>query len=171
MRRLPVLQETESDDALAASRPRWQWTLIGAGLTVTLWVPLVLLTTPIVVALAVRVFGPSPSSEASPGRGAGQHGDALAAALAALSMFAVAAFVAGSLVGRFGGRSGMREAAVGAGLAAAIAAGLSLLVGRGIPWQLVAAAFACLAAGGTIAAALGARFGLRRRPVLDSATR
>ena len=40
MRRLPVIQQVEADDQAAAERPRWQWCLIGAGLTATIWVPL-----------------------------------------------------------------------------------------------------------------------------------
>src|SRR3954469_24188774 len=40
VRRLPVLQNQDTDDAAAARRPRWQWVLIGAGLVITLFLPL-----------------------------------------------------------------------------------------------------------------------------------
>ena len=40
VRRLPVLQNQDTDDAAAARRPRWQWVLIGAGFVITLFLPL-----------------------------------------------------------------------------------------------------------------------------------
>jgi hypothetical protein len=56
MRRLPVLQESTSDDALAASRPPWQWTVIGAGLVTTIWLPLSVIAAPFGAAALLGSF-------------------------------------------------------------------------------------------------------------------
>jgi hypothetical protein len=46
MRRLPVIQQASNEDQAAAERPRWQWCLIGAGLTVTIWAPIAVIAVP-----------------------------------------------------------------------------------------------------------------------------
>lgn len=104
-RRLPVIQEPTGEDAEAALRPAWQWVLIGSGLLVTMWTPLVL------VALAVaRKISALRSPTAPPG-------SALAASLVAATL-ALSALAAGYLVARFGSRARPRHA-VFAGLASA----------------------------------------------------
>ena len=40
VRRLPVIQTPPSEDAEAQARSPWQWVLIGAGFTITFWLPL-----------------------------------------------------------------------------------------------------------------------------------
>jgi len=160
MRRLPVLQDATTDDALAASRPRWHWTLIGAGLAATLWAPLTVMATPIGQRLFERFAG-APLIRAA----------FLAAAAPALVAFAAAAGTAGALVGRFGGAAGNREAALGPVVAAAALSAFTVLAGNGFTWMHAAAAFAALGAEGAAFGALGARLGLRKRPVLDSAPR
>jgi hypothetical protein len=41
-RRLPVIQEPTGEDAEAAARPAWHWVLIGAGMLVSMFMPLAL---------------------------------------------------------------------------------------------------------------------------------
>ena len=41
-----MIQQASSDDQAAAERPRWQWCLIGAGLTVTIWAPIAVIAVP-----------------------------------------------------------------------------------------------------------------------------
>lgn len=94
-RRLPVIQEPTGEDAEAAARPGWQWSLIGSGLLVTIWTP--------VVGLVLTLARPGPGG---------------AAGLAALT-FSLAALAAGYLVGRFGVRARPRHA-IFAGLLAAL---------------------------------------------------
>jgi hypothetical protein len=108
MRRLPVIQEPTGEDAEAAVRPGWQWAVIGSGLLVTMWTPMVAL----VFALAGKVAGGSP----------------LPAFLFACT-FAVSAVAAGYLVARFGPRARTRHA-VAAGLLAAAEICFVGLLGR-----------------------------------------
>jgi len=104
-RRLPVIQEPTGEDAEAALRPAWHWVLIGSGLLVTIWTPLVL------VALAVA------RKIATLGSTAVRTGPGIAACLVAATL-ALSALLAGYLVARFGSRTRLRHAAL-AGLAAA----------------------------------------------------
>ena len=114
-RRLPVIQEPTGEDAEAAARPAWQWVLIGSGLLVTIWTPLVAIALAIARKIAAGVAG-----GAAPGAGA-------AALLVAIS-FALASLAAGYLVARFGPRTRPRHA-VFAGLAAAFEIWLLALLG------------------------------------------
>jgi predicted permease len=100
IRRLPVIQEPTGDDAEAAARPAWQWAVIGSGLLVTMWTPMVAL----VFALAGKLSG-NGSSSAGP-------------AYLFAATFALSAVAAGYLVARFGPRTRSRHAVI-AGLLAA----------------------------------------------------
>lgn len=101
-RRLTVIQEPAGEDAEAAARPAWHWVLIGSGLLVTIWTPLVA----IALLVARKIAG-----DRAPG-------SAVLALLVAFS-FVVAGLAAGYLVARFGLRTRPRHA-VFAGLAAAL---------------------------------------------------
>jgi hypothetical protein len=147
-RRLPVIQEPTGDDAVAASRPAWQWVLIGSGLLVTIWTPTV------AVALAI-------ARKISAARAGGPPlGPTVAAALVALT-FAASSVAAGYLVARFGPRTRLRHALL-SGLVAAGEIWLLALMGGAFTSGLVAASallsLSILASG---FCALGGR--LRRR--------
>jgi hypothetical protein len=105
-RRLPVIQEPTGEDAGAASRPAWQWSLIGSGLLVTIWTP----TVGVVLAVARKL--------AASRQGAPALGPSLAAVLVAAT-FALAGIAAGYLVARFGRRTQLRHV-IGAGLLASL---------------------------------------------------
>ncbi len=122
-RRLPVIQEPSGEDAEAAARPAWQWVLIGSGLLVTIWTPLV------AVSLAIARWIAEARSADTPGAG-------VAAGLVAAS-FALSSAAAGYLVARFGPRAQLRHAALAGLLAAAEIWGLALL-GRAFSSTLVA---------------------------------
>jgi hypothetical protein len=133
-RRLPVIQEPTGEDAEAAARPAWQWVLIGSGLLVTIWTPLVV----VVLWLVRKIAGPS-----------GTSGPVLAVSLVAAT-FAGASMAAGYLVARFGLRTRPRHA-VFSGLVAALEIWLLALLGGAFPsvWDGVSSllALAALAAG------------------------
>ncbi|HYJ11227.1 MAG TPA: hypothetical protein VEX18_19530 [Polyangiaceae bacterium] len=101
-----MIQEPTGEDAEAAARPPWQWVLIGSGLLVTIWTPLV------VVALAVarRLTAP------------------VVAPLLVAAAFALASLATGYLVARFGPRTRPRHV-VFAGLLAALEIWLLALLG------------------------------------------
>ena len=148
VRRLPVLQNPDTDDAAAARRPRWHWVLIGAGLVITLFLPLSWLG----VWLGAWL-----------GRsGSGGTQVVLGVAPVALS-FLVACGGAGALVGRFGGRAKAREGALAGALGAFLGWGLAALGGSLSPWIIAVSSLAVLLTFGAGAAFLGARWGLTRR--------
>jgi tRNA-(ms[2]io[6]A)-hydroxylase len=169
-RRLPVIQNDESEDAAAAARPRLQWIVIGAGLTVTIWAPLALVAMPLGVRLATRAFGATGATTGGvpPSPGAA----ALAAAPVVLS-FLFGALASGALVGRFGGKAGPREAALGGVLGAAGASLLGLRPGLGLSIAGIFAIFSLLSLFGAAGGALGGHWGRRSRheAVLDSKSR
>jgi hypothetical protein len=151
VRRLPVLQNDETDDALAARRPRWQWILIGAGFVITLFLPL----SQVGVWLGQRLS-----------RAAGSDRVALRIGLGALPValsFLIACGSAGALVGRFGGRAKAREAALSGALGAFVGWGLAALGGALSPWLVAVTTFFALVVFGAGAAFIGARLGLARR--------
>jgi hypothetical protein len=161
-RRLPVVQNEPSEDAEAAARPRFHWVLIAAGLTVTLWAPLVVVAMPLGARLAALAVGVSADSIAggAPGVSPRRHtAFALIAAAPAMLSFLAAAAMSGALVGRFGGRAGRREASLGAIFAALMVSILSLRSGLGFPVAGIVAGFAMLSALGALGAALGATWG------------
>jgi hypothetical protein len=114
-RRLPVIQEPTGEDAEAAARPAWQWVLIGSGLLVTIWTPMVI----VALAISRRLAGP-----------------ASAPPLVAAT-FALASLAAGYLVARFGLRTRPRHA-VFAGLLAALEIWLLALLGGAFHSALLA---------------------------------
>ncbi|HYQ15014.1 MAG TPA: hypothetical protein VEQ58_04640 [Polyangiaceae bacterium] len=123
-RRLPVIQEPTGDDAVAASRPSWQWVLIGSGLLVTIWTPSVGVTLAVARKIAASRAGGPPL------------GPGIAAALVALT-FALSAVASGYLVARFGQRTAIRHA-VFAGLVASGEIWLLALLGGAFTSVLVA---------------------------------
>lgn len=149
MRRLPVLQNQDTDDAAAARRPRWHWILIGAGLLITLFLPLSLLGV---------WLGTLLSRAAS----SGGLRVVLGSAPVACS-FLLASAGAGALVGRFGGRAKSREAAWSGALGALTTWGLAALGGSLRPWLVAVVSLAVLLAAGASFAFLGARLTLARR--------
>ena len=152
VRRLTVLQNDETDDALAARRPRWQWILIGAGFVITLFLPLA----QVGVWLGQRLSQAAvPSDRVALRIGLG----ALPVALS----FLIACGGAGALVGRFGGRAKAREAALSGALGAFVGWGLAALGGALSPWLVAVTTFFALVVFGAGAAFIGARLGLSRR--------
>lgn len=148
VRRLPVLQSQDTDDAAAARRPRWHWVLIGAGLVITLFLPLSLLGVRLGAWLSRLSTGGTQI--------------VLGVAPVALS-FLLASGAAGALVGRFGGRAKAREAALSGALGAFVGWGLAALGGSLSPWIIAVSSLVVLLIFGAAAAFLGARFGLARR--------
>ena len=148
-RRLPVIQEPTGEDAEAAARPAWQWVLVGSGLLVTIWTPLVA----VALAVARKI-----ASEGAPGAG-------VAAILVAVT-FALASLAAGYLVARFGQRTRPRHAPL-AGLVAAAEIWLLALLGGAFGSPLVAVSallsLAALAAGFCSLGPPLARLGRQRR--------
>jgi hypothetical protein len=152
VRRLPVLQNQDTDDAAAARRPRWQWVLIGAGFVVTLFLPLSWIGVRVSIWLTL-----------GPLRGAsGTAPIVLGIAPVALS-FLIACGGAGALVGRFGGKAKAREAALSGSLGALLGWGLAALGGALSPWLVAVVSLAVLLALGAGAAFVGARLTLARR--------
>lgn len=150
MRRLPVLQSKDAEDAAAEARPRWHWIAIGAGFVITLWIPLAMIALAVGRALA----------DAAHDRVVA----AFAVLLPVLSSLALACLAAGALVGRFGGRAGRREATL-SGVLAALAAWLLAFGGGALtPWPVAVATAVVLPALAALFAAWGGRLGVRRRP-------
>jgi len=147
-RRLPVVQPDAGGDD--EPRPPWQWAVIGAGVTLLLWLP--------IAALLLRVFlRPA------------EDGRFFLIGMAQLGGFGLSAALGGFVVGRFGKTNdastvvGPREAAIGGGLAATFAFSLSG-VHTGVFWVTVIVAMLLIAVG-FLAGWLGGRLGasLRRR--------
>ena len=146
MRRLPVLQSQDSDDAAAARRPRWQWVLIGAGLVITLFLPLSGLGVWLGGWLS-RAASPS-ASGATP---------IVLGVLPVASSFLISCAGAGALVGRFGGKAKAREAALAGSLGALIGWGMAALGGALSPWLVALVSLVVLVSCGAAAAFVGAR--------------
>jgi len=152
VRRLTVLQNQDTDDAAAARRPRWQWVLIGAGLVITLFLPL----------SWIGVWLGALLSRAASRGASGALPIVLGVLPVALS-FLVACAGAGALVGRFGGKAGAREAALSGSLGALLGWGLAALGGSLSPWLVAVVSLAVLVIFGAGAAFVGARLTLPRR--------
>jgi hypothetical protein len=152
VRRLTVLQNQDTDDALAARRPRWHWVLIGAGFVITLFLPLSQLGVWLGQRLSAAVY-PNESGAVRIGLGA----------LPVACAFLLSCGAAGALVGRFGGRAKAREAALSGALGAFSGWGLAALGGALTPWPVAVTSFFVLVIFGAAAAFVGARFGLARR--------
>jgi hypothetical protein len=161
MRRLPVINSPQApEDALAASRPRWHWLGIGAGLTAFIWIPLALLVLPFALPVAERLSNAPIAGGRESAIAVALHVGLAAGSL--LIMYALASFLAGMLVGRFGGGARARDAAWSAVLSAFI---LSLLasLGPGAPLLPAVLAFVGLALVGAPLAFAGGLRGERQR--------
>jgi hypothetical protein len=166
-RRLPVIQTSAAEDQVAAARPAWHWVLIGVGLTVTLWAPLVAIVMPLGMRLGAHVLAmPAETLAAHPEALTSRQTMLLGACVAAplLLAFGIAGFGAGALVGRFGGRAGPAHAAFGAGVAGCLVPCLALVAKGGISWASFAGTGAALALVGGLGGLLGGSFGFRKRP-------
>lgn len=149
-RRLPVIQTPAGEDADAAERPAWRWLVWGVILTIVLFLPGSMLGVEFGLQLARLA------------RGAPALGRFLAV-LPVLAAFAFAAWGAGAVIGRFGLRTTKRTAP-----AAGAIAGLALEAFAEASWggslDVVAIVLSLLLLlVGALFAALGARFGRRRR--------
>lgn len=163
VRRLPVLQSSSDD---GAERPPWHYLVIGAGFTITLWLPLAVVATWVGSRLALWVFGAATDSDlpAAVARAPATQ-KAWAAALQAAPLmlaFFLACLGSAALVGRFGGKAGVREAILGNLSGSAVVLGLTLLAG-GVDVVVAAAAGAFLAASSATGGWAGARLGRRLR--------
>lgn len=164
VRRLPVLQ---NNDAETEGRPAWHYVPIGAGFTITLWLPLAMLALwagprLALVALGARA-GDDPSHALSTASEASQRWAGIAQVLPLLLSFFLACFASGILVGRFGGRAGRREA-ITANLAGSAVVLLLALAAGDVTLAVVAAAAAFLASSSVVGGWGGALLGLRLRP-------
>jgi len=142
VRRLPVLQSSSDE---GAERPRWHYIVIGAGFTITLWLPLAVLGTWV----GARLNSWAPRS-------------ALLQVTPLMLSFLVACLGSAVLVGRFGGKAGLREAFLGNLLGSAVVLGLAGL-GGGVGPGVAAAAGVFMAVTSALAGWAGARFGRRLR--------
>jgi hypothetical protein len=149
-RRLPLLQPAQ-DDTGDPPRPPWQWVGFGAAAVVATWLPLSLL----VGAAAARLLS-GVSDGAALGRAALVISGAYALELGA------GALAGGYLVGRWGPSGvGVREGAL-AGLAAAVGLAVLIVASSGAA-KGAAASMLFVALVAPLAAAWGARIGVRRR--------
>jgi hypothetical protein len=139
-RRLPVIQEPTGEDAEAAARPAWHWVLIGAGMLVSMFMPLAL------AALALGRTGVVV-------RGLGA---VMAAGVAAGVALALAAALSGYLLARFGPRTQARHAALAGFSGAAGLWALVLLSGGFQAAFLAVSTLFMLSAVGATFCALGA---------------
>lgn len=164
VRRLPVVQNTAPEDAEAAERPRAHWVAIGAGLNLSIWIPMALCAAPIGRVLTrwlVPVDEPVAAVTSST-----RVLVVLAQLVPQLVAFALASFASGALVGRFGGQAKTRDASLATALAACAAAAIGGMSGALRPWLVVVATGLVLVLFGATFGALGGRFGERRRPRL-----
>jgi hypothetical protein len=160
VRRLPVIQSTSSEDALAEQRPAWHWTAIGAGFVLTLWLPLAILALWLGRLLTSFILGSADPEALARAQTAGT-GTRVALALAGVGplfvSFAIACMAAGALVGRFGAKPGLRAATRAGAAGGAAACGLAALGGSLSPWPVALGAALLLVSGGALLARLGAR--------------
>ena len=133
VRRLPVVQTPPSEDAEAHARSPWHWVLIGAGFTVTFWLPLATLA----AWMESRV-------------------------LVVLS-FIIAAMLAGVLVGKFGLRAKLGHVALGGLSGGTLGFLLAALGGGVDSWIAALGALSALAASGAASAVAGGLLGRRLR--------
>lgn len=146
-RRLPVIQQPTGEDAEAAARPAWHWVLIGAGMLVSMFMPL---------ALAALALGRT-------GLATRWLGEVMAAGVAAGAALALAAALAGYLMARFGPHTQRRHAAF-AGLAGAAALWALVLLSGGFQAAFLAlSTLFMLSAVGAAFCALGAWLRWRKK--------
>jgi hypothetical protein len=140
--------------------------VIGAGFTVTLWLPLAMLALWLGSGLSARILGTNSGgalAEALAAAPAGtRHWALLAQSLPLMASFFLACFAAATLVSRFGGAAGVREAILGNLLGSAIVLGLAALAG-GTDTVVLLAALAGLALCSLLAGWAGGALGIRLR--------
>ena len=142
MRRLPVLQSSSDE---GASRPPWHYLVIGAGFTITLWLPLAVVGT--WAGALLNSWAPR---------------SAVLQVAPLMLTFLVACLASAVFVGRFGGKAGVREAILGNLLGSAVVLGLAGL-GGGVGPGVAAAAGGFMGAASALAGWAGARLGRRLR--------
>jgi hypothetical protein len=147
VRRLNVLNTPQGDDAEAAERSPLVWTAICGALTLSLFLPL--------SALGLWVGARLASSA---GNAAG--------ALPLVASFAISAWSAGAIAGRFGTRLVARHGLFGGALGGLLTLLLAALAGALSPWVVALGATLFLVVVGAGCAWLGARYGIRKRPGL-----
>jgi len=151
-RRLPVLQAPPSEDV--PQRPPWQWSLFGAGLITLLWVVLTQLVAPV-----TRLV-----SESAP-----------LGLLLQVGAQALASFFVGTVIGTWGPGKGVREGAWAGAISAMFAATCGIVVvaseghASGTDVLVSAVGGMALAPSATLAGALGAWIGSRKKRVLTGA--
>jgi hypothetical protein len=164
MRRLPVLQNTATDDV--PSRPPWQWVAIGAALAISMWIPLLTVSLWLRTRLLAGVFPTDAAAlaervqSASPGH---KLVLALSALVPVLVPWLVACAAAGAIVGRFGGAAGRRHALYSGLSAAALALAVALLGGALASPLAFASSALVLGTSAAGAAWMGGKFGEKRR--------
>ena len=180
IRRLPVLQNTETTDP---ERPPWHWIIIGFSFIVSLFAPLAMLATWVGQRVALAFFGDATSGELALRLAAASRGARAAMWFAAVGApvlaYIFSCFGAGMLVGRFGARAGPQEAAGAGGVAGLTLWGLVFLRGSeaspgvgssAAPGAVLAAvALVVLVSLGGVTSYAGGRLGFRLRTA--SATR
>lgn len=164
VRRLPVLQSSSEE---SEQRPPWHYVIIGAGFTLTIWLPLAAVATWLGSRLALMVLGAADQQALTPALDAASASQkAWASVLQVLPLmlsFFLACLASAMLVGRFGGAAGTKQAILGNLSGSAVVLGLAALAGPlAPPVAFAAAAFLGLASLG--AGFLGARWGRRLRP-------
>lgn len=164
VRRLPVLQSSGDD---AEQRPPWHYVIIGAGFTLTVWLPLAAVATWLGARLALVVLDAADQQAVDQAlEVASSSQKAWASLLQVLPLmlsFFLACLASAALVGRFGGAAGTRHAIFGNLIGSAVVLGLAALAGPlAAPVALAAAGFLALSSLG--AGWLGARWGRRLRP-------
>jgi hypothetical protein len=148
-RHLPVLNPPSEDQA-SLDRPRWHWVLIGAVLGLAVFMPLSTVASWIGARLAVNAT--------SSGLAAlGGSGPVMVA-------FGFSAWASGAMVGRFSAARTPEVPAAAGALGGALVLGLAALGGALRPWPVALGAATVLVLGGALAALVGGRFGIRRRP-------
>ena len=143
-RRLPVLQNNDDPQ-----RPPWQWVIIGAGLSLTSWLPLAVLAA--WIARRITTLGAAQSWPVI----------ALSIVPSALS-FVLAGMLGGALITHFGSAVSSKRAALSGLLAAFGAWLLALLAGALRPWPVALVSLLSLSALGA-GAGYGGSFLVRLR--------
>ncbi|HEY3237782.1 MAG TPA: hypothetical protein VGJ84_23880 [Polyangiaceae bacterium] len=158
MRKLPVIQTSEASEA---ERPRWHWVGIGAGLVLTVWLPLLMIALWSGKRLAARFLHVIDTRGAERFAHSATTGQELALVTLTLGpivlSYAGACIFSGALVARFGGRAGKREAALAGALSGTVACALAASSSTLSPWQVAFGAWITFSGIGASLAWLGAK--------------
>jgi hypothetical protein len=162
VRRLPVVQSQPADP----ERPPWQWVIIGAGFTISLWIPALAVLLWLRGRLLAKILGDDGLDITKRVEGAVGFERLLwllSVLAPVLLPWMLAAGFAGALLRRFGTGTERKHTLYAGLLATALAAGVALLGGA---FDSVAALVSSTGVlGGTAAGSawLGGKFGERRR--------